>query len=210
MLERGAADLSDTELVAAVLGTGAGGRSAAVIAAEMLERYGGPAGLARAGPAQLAESPGLGQARACAVMAGMELGRRAAVAELPRGPQIRGGRDAHDLLSPRLRHLAHEEFFTLLLDAKNRVLRTVRVGLGGATSCSLHPREVFRPAVHELSPGVIVAHNHPSGDPRPSPDDRVLTRRLRGAAHELGIALLDHVVVGDGTFFSFAEGEGWS
>jgi DNA repair protein RadC len=209
MLERGPADLSDAELVAAILGTGAGGRSATVIASELLEQYGGPAGLLRAPVARLAREPGLGTARACAVGASLELGRRAASTVLPRGEQVRGGREAFSLVSPRLRHLDHEEFLVLLLDAKNRVQRQVRVAVGGATSCSLHPREVFRPAVSELSPGVIVAHNHPSGDPRPSAEDHALTRRLRGAARELGIALLDHVVVGDGTFFSFAEEGYW-
>jgi DNA repair protein RadC len=105
----------------------------------------------------------------------------------------------------RLAALCHEEFLVLLLDAKHRKLREVRVSQGSLTAAIVHPREVFAPAIHEAAAAVILVHNHPSGDPSPSPEDLSLTRRLREAGTILGIEVLDHVIVGANAYYSFAE-----
>jgi DNA repair protein RadC len=202
----GAANLSLSELLALVVGTGHGGHSAAVVGDRLLAAAEGSlARLAAFDVALLERIPGVGVATAARVSAALELGRRTAAAEGERGDHIRGPADVFARLGPRLRDRQQEEFHALLLNSRHRVIREVLITRGLLDSALIHPREVFRPAVSEGAAGVILVHNHPSGDPTPSAEDRAVTRQLGAAGRAVGIPVLDHVVVGAGAYVSLAE-----
>ncbi len=191
----GPAALSDAEILALLLGTG--GRDGVIaLATRVLGQVGGPGGLSRATERELARVPGLGPAKAAEIIAALELGRRAQRALAGARPQIMRPEDAIEILAPRLVHLDREESIVLVLDRKHRVLREVSVGYGGVAHSPMEPREVFAAALRE--PGaaaVMVAHNHPSGDPLPSADDVAITRRLARGAELLGLEFVDHLIV---------------
>jgi DNA repair protein RadC len=155
--------------------------------------------------AVLERVPGVGNATASRVLAAFELGRRAASEEAEPGGPMRGPADVFALMGPRLRDVLQEEFHALLLNSRHRVIREVLVTRGTLDSALIHPREVFRPAVAEGAAGVILVHNHPSGDPAPSAEDRAVTRQLADAGIALGIPVLDHVVVGRGVYASLSD-----
>jgi DNA repair protein RadC len=154
--------------------------------------------------AALEEVTGVGIATGARIAAAFELGRRASIE--PQDPEdpIRGPADVFRRIGPRLRHLMQEEFHALLLDTRHRVLREVLVTRGILDASLIHPREVFRVAVSEGAAGIILVHNHPSGDPTPSEEDRAVTRQLAEAGRALGIPVLDHVVIGRGRYVSLA------
>lgn len=137
-----------------------------------------------------------------------ELARRLAERRLVRGEPFSSSVQVYEAFRGRLRDLRFEQFWLVLLDAKNRVVREVMVSQGSLTTTPVHPRELFRMAIRDAASGVILVHNHPSGDPDPSPDDQDLTRRLSAVGDLVGIRVLDHVVVGDGAYVSFLE-RGW-
>ncbi|MDA0666782.1 MAG: DNA repair protein RadC [Planctomycetota bacterium] len=159
-------------------------------------------------PADLAERFALEPAAAQRLAAAMELGRRALHLAAVLQPPIAGGEDVYRYLAPKLSHLPCEVFYVLYLDSKGRLLFEAEISRGTLSSSLVHPREVFAPALSRRAAAILVAHNHPSGDPQPSADDRTTTRRLQRAGHLLGIELLDHIVIGSGNFLSFLE-EGW-
>ena len=196
LLNHGPEGLSDSELVALLLGTGPAGPEALQVA----DGLAGPgAALLTSAPARhLLRTRRVGPARAAALAAAFELGRRAAVAS---GPSVASPEEAWSLVSD-MADLRKEHFRALYLDARRRLVKTETVSIGTLTSSLVHPREVFQPAVAHSAAAVVVAHNHPSGDPEPSPEDLALTRRLRQAGEILGIEVLDHVVVGRGRFVS--------
>lgn len=156
----------------------------------------------------LCRVPGIGPAKAAQLKAAIEIGKRALAHPLSTGQPIRSSRDVFQAYAPRLRDLRHETFQLLLLDAKHALIRETTISEGTLTASLVHPREVFSIAVRESAAAVICVHNHPSGDPTPSSEDRVLTRRLQEAGEVLGIPVLDHVVIGDGRYISFAD-RGW-
>jgi DNA repair protein RadC len=202
----GASGLSLRELLALLVGTGGPGASALEIAERLLEVADGSlARLASLDLAVLERVPGVGTATASRVLAALELGRRAAVESAGPGDQVRGPSDVFTRMGPRLQDAAQEEFHALLLNSRHRVIREVFVTRGLLDSALIHPREVFRLAVSEGAAGVILVHNHPSGDPTPSPEDRAVTRQLASAGRAVGIPVLDHVVVGRGTYRSLAD-----
>ena len=191
--------LSLRELLALLIGSGGSDASVLTLADRILASCGGRIrALATAAPAELEATPGIGRATAARILAALELGRRAADEEAPERPRIRGPADVYRLMSTRLRDLPHEEFHALLLNVQHRVLRDVTVTRGILDASLIHPREVFRPAIVENAAAVILVHNHPSGDPAPSPEDRAVTRQMRDAGRAIGIRVLDHVVIGDG------------
>lgn len=149
--------------------------------------------------------PGIGPAVAARLAAALELGRRLAREGPRERPRVRGGRDVYTLCGPALRDLAQEEFHVLLLNTQHAVTRDRLVTRGTLDSSLVHPREVFRAAVAEHAAAIILVHNHPSGDPTPSAEDRRVTRDLARAGEILGIPVLDHVVIGDGRYLSFVE-----
>lgn len=201
----GARNLSLRELVALIVGSGGGGGSAVEIADRVAAVADGS--LSRLGSldvAALERVPGIGTATASRIAAALELGRRAAAEVVEPGACVRGPSDVFARMGPRLRDASQEEFHALLLNTRHRVLREVLVTKGLLDSALIHPREVFRPAVSEGAAGVILVHNHPSGDPTPSAEDRAVTRQLARAGRALGIPVLDHIVVGRGVYVSLA------
>jgi len=202
----GGAALSTRELLAILVGSGGRSGSALDVADRLL--LWGSGSLRRldtlaGGGSQ--EVPGVGGATASRLAAALELGRRAAREPLPQRVRIRGPADVHALVGPRLRDLPQEEFHVLLLNTQHRVLRTVLVTRGVLDASLIHPREVFRPAIREAAAAVVLVHNHPSGDPAPSAEDRAVTRSLARAGQTLGIRVLDHVIVGDDRWVSMAD-----
>jgi len=204
-LEEGVAALGDVDLLAILLGTGLAGRPVGVVAAAVLDAVGGLEGLARVGPAVIAEQAGVGTAKALRVAAALELGARAA-----RRPQalarVSDSREVAAFMTPRLGALPHEELWLLCLDARNRVRSLRRVGMGGVHGLSVRPGDVLRAAIYEAAVSVVLVHNHPSGDPTPSPEDLGMTRQLVEAGRLVGIPLLDHVIVApSGTYTSLLD-----
>jgi DNA repair protein RadC len=197
--------MSDEELVALLLNTGAPGVDALTSAGELLDRLGGLGGLERASLRALQDQPGVGLAKATRVMAALELGRRCLGRDLRPGTRIRGSTDVVARYRSRLAHLDRERFEVLLLDTRHRVIREHCVSIGCLDSTIVHPREVFHPAVAESAAAVIVVHNHPSGDPAPSGEDQAVTRRLQSTADVLGIELLDHIIVARDGSYSFRD-----
>jgi DNA repair protein RadC len=197
--------LSDAELLALLLRTGGRGCSALRVAADLLDRHEGLSGLARAAAGELRSLAGVGPAKSASLLAALELGRRLATRRLRTGDAIRGPADVHQHFHARLRDAACEHFMVVLLDGRHRVLREVAVSQGTLTASLVHPREVFRPALREAAAAVILVHNHPSGDPTPSREDREVTARLVRAGELLGIPVLDHVVVAEHGFASLRE-----
>ncbi|UCG88783.1 MAG: DNA repair protein RadC [Gemmatimonadota bacterium] len=202
----GSDSLTTAELLAILIGTGTWGHDALVVAQGLLRLgTGSLRELARRPPAELAIVPGVGRAKAARIAAALELARRL-TCEVRAAPYtVRGPVDVHRWCAPTMRDLAVEEFRILALDAQNRITRDLLITRGILDSSLVHPREVFRAAIAEAAAGVIVVHNHPSGDPAPSADDRAVTRQLVEAGRVLDIPVHDHVVVGGEQYFSFAE-----
>lgn len=148
---------------------------------------------------------GLTKGEAQRLIAAIEIGKRIAASDTEVRNHITSPGDAGKFLMPRLRYGTHEEFLTILLNTKNRVIKTERIAEGSLTSAVVHPREVFASAIVNHAAAILVAHNHPSGDPYPSSEDRHLTTSLEEAGKTLGIPLMDHIVIGDGRYYSFRE-----
>jgi DNA repair protein RadC len=198
--------LSSPELLALLLGTGGAGRSALLIAHDVLARSDGSwRRLAEQPVGSLAQVPGVGRARATAIVAALELGRRLATEGRDMGVPLRAPSDVVAAYAPRLEDLAVEEFHVAVLDVHHRLERDILVTRGLLNTSLVHPREVFRAAVAERAAGVVLVHNHPSGDPTPSPEDRLVTAQMAGAGELLGIPVLDHVIIGRGRYASFRE-----
>lgn len=191
--------LSTRELVALLLGSGGAGGSVFEVADRILGSTNGRLRpLLTSTVAEIERIDGVGSANAARLLAALELGRRASEERLPTRPKIRGPGDVYELLAPRLRDLTHEEFHALLLNAQNRVICDLTITRGILDASLIHPREVFRPAILENAAAVILVHNHPSGDPTPSAEDRAVTRQMTEAGRSIGIRVLDHIVIADG------------
>lgn len=206
MAFRGAAALTDAELIAILLRTGTVEKSALEIAEEMTAEgglYRRLAGVSRID--ELMDIKGLGQAKAATVLAALEIGRRIASARPLERVHIGSPQDGADYLMSRMRYATREEFVVVFLNTKNRVVGQEVVSEGSLNSSVVHAREVFAPAILQHAAAIIVAHNHPSGDPTPSREDREVTRMLAESGKVLGIPLLDHLVIGDGRYYSFQE-----
>lgn len=202
----GPAALTAAELLAILIGTGTSDRDAMTVAREVLAAAGGSVrALARRPAGTVAVVRGVGAAKAARIAAALELGRRLAAEAEPPERVIRAPADVHRLCGPALRDLRVEEFRLLALDTQHRVVRELLITRGLLDSSLVHPREVFRAAIAEAAAGIVVLHNHPSGNPAPSADDRAVTRQLVEAGRLLDIPVYDHVIVGGDRYFSFAE-----
>jgi DNA repair protein RadC len=208
LLAHGPQALTNAQLLAILLRVGRHGSSAVQVGMDILDQLGDVAGLAQCGIEELCAVPGVGEAKAAQLKAALELGKRALAGPLTKGAKITSSRDLFTHYHPTLRDLRHEVFRVILLDAKHAIMRDATVSEGSLTLSIVHPREVFTLAVKESAAAVIFLHNHPSGDPTPSQEDHVLTARLVSAGEVLGIRVLDHLVVGDGRYVSFAD-QGW-
>jgi DNA repair protein RadC len=201
----GAWALSAPELLAILIGSGRQGKNAVSVAEHLLAHFGGLRALGGAAVEQIAAVEGVGKVRAIQILAAVELGNRMSAPTEEVKPVIGGPEDVYNLLRGELRDLKKETLKSLLLDAKNRVCAIRTVSIGDLTSSIANPREIFKDAVTASAASIIVAHNHPSGDPTPSADDLDVTRRLEEAGKILGIELLDHIVIGDGRYVSLKE-----
>lgn len=216
LVMQGASVLSDAELLALLLRTGAKHKDVMDVARGVLQSLGGLDGLLRATDRELCALDGVGPAKSATLQAALELGKRVASRRLRPGASIRSASDVFAHYYPQLRTLAHERFLILVLDGRHRILKEVTVSQGTLTASLVHPREVFRAALRETAAAIILVHNHPSGDPSPSAEDREITLRLVSAGEILGIKVLDHLVIGEQGFVSFLEAglmatkSGWS
>jgi DNA repair protein RadC len=201
----GAAALSTAELIAVLLRTGARKRSALDVATELLRSHGSLDRLAGATPAQLCRTAGVGEVKALHLLAAFELGRRLGALPPRVRPVVRSPADAAALVMADLRFAQTEHFVVLLLNTKNEMLGRVEVSRGGLASSPVHPREVFKAALTQGAAGMILVHNHPSGDPTPSRTDLAMTVRLSRAGGVMGIPIIDHLVIGDGRYISLRE-----
>jgi DNA repair protein RadC len=202
--QRGVNMIGDEELLSLVLGSGVRAAPAIAVANDLVRSTGGVVPLSRASPRELALVHGVGTARATRIAAAFELGRRAIESEQRR--EVLGRpEDIFRLCAPRVAGLQQEVFIVVGMDIRQGLLDVVEVARGSVHTVEVHPREVFRPLVRMAAAAAVVVHNHPSGDPTPSPEDIALTRRLREAGMMMGIPIIDHVVVGDSAFRSIAE-----
>lgn len=202
---RGLAALSDGELLGIVLATGTRQQSAIALADKLLCRFGGLSGLVQTHVEELQEVKGVGSAKAARVAAALELGRRAVKAQASARVTIGCPADVARLVMADLRFGAKEVFQVLMLNTKNQVLEEKVISVGTLNASLVHPRELFRDSIRRGAAALVLVHNHPSGDPAPSPEDVALTRRLVEAGKLLGIEVLDHVIVGDNTFVSLRD-----
>ena len=199
------------DLLTMFLGSGAAETAARALAATFSNEGSGPClrRIAAASPCEVAAVPGIGPARAARLFAAVDLARRIDEEVRPERGRARTPRDVYQHFRFRLRDLRQEEFHVLLLNSQNEVLRDLMATRGTLDASLVHPREVFRAAIVENAASLILVHNHPSGDPTPSEEDHAVTEELRAAGRQVGIEVLDHVIIGEGRYVSFVESGLW-
>ncbi len=197
--------LSNAELIAILLRVGSTGESVLNLSARVLATYGGLGGVARASHGELCDLHGISDAKACQILAALELGRRLTSLQPEDRAVIRSPQDVFNLLGAEMGFLDQEHLRVLLLNTKNEVLATHEIYKGNVNSAVVRVAEVIRPAIRANCPNIIVVHNHPSGDPTPSPEDILVTRQINTCADMMSIKLLDHVVIGNQRFVSLKE-----
>lgn len=205
LIQRGAAALSDAELLAIFLRVGVPGRSAVDLARDLLKQHGGLRRLLELDQREFCATPGLGPAKYVQLQAVLELARRHLEDTLQRGDAIQSVADTRRYLMARMRHHPHEVFACLFLDNKHRIIQYEELFHGTIDSSSVHPRQVVKRSLHHNAAAVIAAHNHPSGVAEPSHADENITLRLKDALALVDVRLLDHIVIGDGQVVSLAE-----
>lgn len=205
MLQFGARILSNSELVAILLRTGTVAESAVGLAQRVLKEAGGIRGLVNMSTEQMMKVKGIGYAKALQLQAAIELGKRLAQSELDPALIVRSPQDVARYVMEDLRYLQKEHFVCLFLNTKNHVIAQETLSIGSLNASIVHPREVFRAAIERGSASLICIHNHPSGDPTPSPEDVDITHRLVDAGNVIGIEVLDHLIIGDQKFVSLKE-----
>ena len=204
LLEAGPSALSDGELLGLLLGIGNQEKTAVELAGDVISEAGGLHGLYDADAHELMRVNGIGEAKACIILAAVELGRRIGQVRNPGRPVISSPADVDRLLRGRIANLDRENFVAVLLNTKNEVIGTPLISVGTLSSALVHPREVFKRAIRPSAASVVLAHNHPSGKAEASREDREVTGRLVEAADILCIDVLDHVIVGD-RYYSMKE-----
>jgi DNA repair protein RadC len=205
LAHHGAEALSTTELLAIILRTGGVGQNVLELSNSLLAQHGGLVGLARAGFTELCQTRGIGPAKVTQVKAALELGRRMLAVTPESRPQVRCPADAANLLLSDMGLLEQEHLRTLLLDTKNHVLGSPTIYVGSINTSLIRVAEIFREAIKANCAGIIVAHNHPSGDPTPSPEDVAVTEQLVAAGKLLDIEVVDHLVIGHQRYVSLKE-----
>jgi DNA repair protein RadC len=203
--DAGPAALSDAELLAILLRVGVSGTNVVQLAQQLLSEHKGWSGLLRADYHELCRRRGVGEAKAATLKAALEIGRRLLIAGLDERPQIKSPADVAALLLLEMGHLEQEQLRAVLLDTKNRVQEIATIYVGSVNSAQVRVGEVFRDAIRRTSAAIIVAHNHPSGDPTPSPEDILVTRQIVEAGKLLDVDVLDHLVIGRGRYVSMRE-----
>lgn len=202
---QGAESLSNQELIAILLRTGTKDESVLMLANRVLHYFEKLHGLKNATLEEITSIKGIGEAKAIQLLAAIELGRRLSQKQIDNRFTIRSPKDAATYLMPEMSSLQQEHFVTMFLNVKNQVMHKQTIFIGSLNSSIVHPREIFREAVKRSAASIICAHNHPSGNPTPSPEDIDVTNRLKEAGFIIGIELLDHIIIGDHQFISMKE-----
>ncbi|UMZ72867.1 RadC family protein [Natranaerofaba carboxydovora] len=205
LLTYGAEFLTTSELIAILLGTGNKNHSVLEVADLLLNKYSDLSTLAKTSPLELSQIEGIGTAKSVRITAAFELASRIKAHEVLKKKSISSPQDVYDLVISKVQKENRELFILVLLDTKNKIIALETISMGSLNSSIVHPREVFRKAISWSSAAIILVHNHPSGDPGPSKEDKRLTKRLFESGEILGIEILDHVIIGSNEYFSFKE-----
>ncbi|SEL98804.1 DNA repair protein RadC [Aquimarina amphilecti] len=206
LLVKGKNSLSDSELIAILIGSGNRDESAVALSKRILASVDHQINsLGKLSIKQLMSFKGIGEAKAISIIAGLELGRRRKEEGVPSIPKITRSKDVFDVLSPHIGDLEHEEFWVLYLNNSNKILQKKQISIGGKTGTLVDPRIVFRYALEFNATAIILTHNHPSGSLTPSSSDKLLTQKLKQAGLSLEIKLLDHLIITEKEYFSFAD-----
>ncbi len=206
LLHQGAKTLSEAELIAILMRIGTRNKSAVDVAKELLQQHENSlSGLAKLSVHELMKIKGIGEAKAVTISAALELGRRRADEKAVQKNQISSSLDAYELLHSGMRDLTHEEFWIILLDRRSRLISVEEIHIGGMSAMVVDPKIIFQKALERKASSVILSHNHPSGSPSPSIEDIRLTEKVKLAGSYIDIKVLDHVIIGDGAYYSFAD-----
>jgi DNA repair protein RadC len=207
VLQKGLSSLSEAELLAILLGSGSAKESAVELARKILAAYHNNLNqLGKAGIDELKNNfHGVGEAKAITIIAAMELGRRRRLQESLEMPAVRSSNDAYQILQPILGHLPHEEFWILMLNRSNRILTRYNVSKGGLTGTVIDVRLILKKALESHAASMILSHNHPSGNKQPSGADQTITRKLTDAGQIMDIPVIDHIIIAENDYFSFAD-----
>jgi DNA repair protein RadC len=206
MIQYGTSTLSDAELLGILISSGTKEKSAVDLGRELLSGVNNNlTALGKLSIADLTKIHGIGNARAVTIAAALELGRRRKLAEIPEVVQIKCSKDVADIFQPILSDLLHEEFWILFLNRSNRVINRMKLSQGGISGTVTDVRMVMKKAIECLASGIIVCHNHPSGNLNPSESDSKITQKIKEAGNLLDIQLLDHLIISDKDYYSFAD-----
>lgn len=206
LIEKGAAALSDAELLAILISSGTKSKSAVDLGRELLALAGNNLNsLGRLGIPELRVLQGIGEAKAVTIAAALELGRRRKLAEAPENGQIKSSADVFNIFHPLLADLSHEEFWILFLNRSNKPINRMKISQGGISGTVTDVRIIMKKAVENLASGLIVCHNHPSGNNNPSESDIQITQKIREAGTLLDVQLLDHIIIAGSAYYSFAD-----
>lgn len=206
LLHLGAKSLSEAELLAILMRVGTRNKSAVDVAKELLGKHDNSLGhLAKLNVHELMKVKGIGEAKAVSIAAAMELGRRRVTESPLQKSQITSSLDAYDLIHARMRDLTCEAFWILLLDRRSKVIAIEEIHVGGMSAMVVDPKVIFQKALERKASSIILAHNHPSGAPSPSMEDMRLTEKVKLAGTYIDIKVLDHVIIGEGSYYSFAD-----
>ena len=206
LLQKGKKSLSDAELIAILIGSGSREESAVALSKRILNSVENNLNdLGKCTVSELMKFKGIGEAKAITIAAALELGRRRQLSDIKERPQIKSSKDAYDVIAPILLDLPHEEFWILLLNRANRVMHRVCISKGGVAGTVVDSKIIFLRAIEHLASSIILCHNHPSGNLRPSQADLDITRKLKSAGQTLDIAVLDHLIISENGYYSFAD-----
>ena len=207
LVNSGAESLTDTQLLAIILRIGdkSGNKSALDIGRELLTKFGNFRNIDLLSVKEICSIKGIGIAKATQIKAALEIGKRMSSQYGNRREQFKSSEDVVKRYIPLMRNIKKEIFKIVLLDSKNKILKDIMISQGSLTSSLVHPREVLNPAIKESAASIILIHNHPSGDPLPSQDDIEITQRLRQAGDIVGVKVLDHIIIGETSHFSFVD-----
>lgn len=206
LMLKGKAALSDAELIAILIASGTRELSAVDVSKIIMQKAGNNLNeLARMSLKDLMKIKGIGEAKGIAIVAALELGRRRKEADVAKRIKITSSKDAYDAIRQHLLDLQHEQFWVLLLNRANEVIKQVQISTGGVSGTVADPKIIFKAALEELASGIILVHNHPSGNIQPSQADRDLTRKVKEAGKFLDLPILDHLIFTDSAYFSFAD-----
>ncbi len=206
LMEHGSRALSEAELIAILMRIGTRNKSALDVAKELLAKHDNSlASISKLSVHEMMQIKGIGEAKAVSIIAALELGRRRMTETALQKAQIGSSLDAYDLLHPRMRDLTQEAFWIILLDRRSKVISTEEIHIGGMSAMVVDPKIIFQKALERKASAIILSHNHPSGAPSPSMEDIRLTEKINAAGNFIDIKILDHIIIGEGTYYSFAD-----